>query len=213
MARCYSRRAADVGAFIAGHGALLFTTGLARDQAVKRGRPRRHARLPADRRRREHRRVVALVGPCGRSVLAGLADRRDRSRGSRGGDRRRWPWRRAARGDRTTALSQHCPCGARVPKRLAERVHRCPACQLRGDRDAVAAVLASFVVFTAPGEPSSARVDYAAAANASMQHRILSLAMRCSAHCRPHHVRQDAPLHDPLIGRRSGSDGRHSAAG
>jgi hypothetical protein len=67
---------------------------------------------------------------------------------------------------RTTALSQHCPCGARVPKRLAERVHRCPACQLRGDRDAVAAVLASFVVFTPPGEPSAARVDYAAAADA-----------------------------------------------
>ena len=64
---------------------------------------------------------------------------------------------------RTTALSQHCPCGARVSKRLAERVHRCPACQLCGDRDAVAAVLASFVMFTTPGEPSSARVDYAAA--------------------------------------------------
>ena len=67
---------------------------------------------------------------------------------------------------RTTALSQHCPCGARVPKPLAERVHRCPACRLRGDRDAVAAVLASFVVFTQPGESSSARVDYAAAADA-----------------------------------------------
>ncbi len=67
---------------------------------------------------------------------------------------------------RTTALSQHCPCGARVTKRLAERVHRCPACSLRGDRDAVAAVLASFVVFAQPGEPSSARVDYAATADA-----------------------------------------------
>jgi hypothetical protein len=72
--------------------------------------------------------------------------------------------RRAA--TRTTALSQHCPCGARVTKRLAERVHRCPACSLHGDRDAVAAVLASFVVFTAPGEPNSVRVDYAAAADA-----------------------------------------------
>jgi hypothetical protein len=67
---------------------------------------------------------------------------------------------------RTTALSQHCPCGARIAKRLADREHRCPACQLGGDRDAVAAVLASFVVFTAPGEPSSARVNYAAAADA-----------------------------------------------
>ena len=67
---------------------------------------------------------------------------------------------------RTTALSQHCPCGARVTKRLIERVHRCPACSLHGDRDAVAAVLASFVVFAAPGQPSSAQVDYIAAADA-----------------------------------------------
>jgi hypothetical protein len=67
---------------------------------------------------------------------------------------------------RTTALSQHCPCGARVAKALADRVHRCPACQLRGDRDAVAAVLASFVGFARPGEPSSAQVDYAAASDA-----------------------------------------------
>jgi hypothetical protein len=67
---------------------------------------------------------------------------------------------------RTTALSQHCPCGARVSKCLADRVHRCPACQLCGDRDAVAAVLASFVGFAQPGEPSSAQVDYAAASQA-----------------------------------------------
>jgi hypothetical protein len=37
---------------------------------------------------------------------------------------------------------------------------------LRGDRDAVAAVLASFVVFAQPVESSSAQVDYAAAAKA-----------------------------------------------
>jgi hypothetical protein len=66
----------------------------------------------------------------------------------------------------TTALSQSCPCGARVPKRLADRIHRCPVCQLCGDRDAVSAVLASFVGFRAPGAPNSAKVDYAAAANA-----------------------------------------------
>jgi hypothetical protein len=77
---------------------------------------------------------------------------------------------------RTTALSQHCPCGERVPKGLADRVHRCPACQLHADRDAVAAVLASFVVFAAPREPSSARVDYAAAAPAlSAIRRALSI--------------------------------------
>jgi hypothetical protein len=67
---------------------------------------------------------------------------------------------------RTTALSQHCPCGARVAKRLADREHRCATCQLCGDRDAVAAVLASFVVLDTPGQPSSAHVDYAAAAHA-----------------------------------------------
>jgi hypothetical protein len=66
---------------------------------------------------------------------------------------------------RTTALSQHCPCGERVAKRLADRVHDCPTCRLRGDRDAVSAVLASFVVVER-GEPATARVDYAASRRA-----------------------------------------------
>jgi hypothetical protein len=64
---------------------------------------------------------------------------------------------------RTTALSQHCPCGERVPKRLGDRIHECSRCHLRGDRDAVSAILASFVVFTERGVPASARVDYPAA--------------------------------------------------
>ena len=67
---------------------------------------------------------------------------------------------------RTTALSQHCPCGARVDKRLSDRVHVCPSCRLRADRDAVAAVLASFVVLVQRGDPQSARVDYTATADA-----------------------------------------------
>lgn len=66
----------------------------------------------------------------------------------------------------TTALSQHCPCGARVSKRLGDRVHDCATCGLRGDRDAVAAVLASFTVLVDKGEPASARVDYDAASAA-----------------------------------------------
>ncbi|MBA3503143.1 MAG: hypothetical protein H0T65_22475 [Deltaproteobacteria bacterium] len=66
---------------------------------------------------------------------------------------------------RTTAMSQHCPCGERVAKSLADRVHVCPNCQLRGDRDAVSAVLASFVSLER-GVPSSARVDYDASADA-----------------------------------------------
>jgi hypothetical protein len=103
-------------------------------------------------------RAVAAFSP---GLLVGALDREARAVATvAGGD---GGVRRAA--THTTALSQHCPCGARVGKRLADRVHDCPACQLRGDRDAVAAVLASFVVFTQPGQPSSAQVDYAAAAH------------------------------------------------
>jgi len=62
----------------------------------------------------------------------------------------------------TTALSQHCLCGERVAKSLRDRVHRCPACDLCGDRDAVAATLAAHVVFGDRDKPASAVVDYAA---------------------------------------------------
>jgi hypothetical protein len=71
----------------------------------------------------------------------------------------------------TTALSQHCPCGERVAKRLGDRVHACPRCELRGDRDDVSAILASFVVFTERGVPASARVDYPAAQDARQEIR------------------------------------------
>jgi hypothetical protein len=75
----------------------------------------------------------------------------------------------------TTAMSQHCPCGARVDKRLADRIHDCDRCRLRGDRDAVSAVLASFVVLAQRGEPASARVDYDAAGAALGEiRRVLS---------------------------------------
>ena len=104
-------------------------------------------------------RAVAAFSP---GLLVAAIDREARAvatlAGGQGG------MQRAA--TRTTALSQHCPCGARVEKRLADREHRCPTCQLCGDRDAVAAVLASFVVFVTPGQPSSAHVDYPAAARA-----------------------------------------------
>jgi hypothetical protein len=56
----------------------------------------------------------------------------------------------------TTALSQHCLCGARCTKTLADRIHRCSVCGLVGDRDAVAATLASVVVVDAT---SSAMLD------------------------------------------------------
>lgn len=63
-------------------------------------------------------------------------------------------------GTRTTALSQHCLCGNRDLKTLAQRTHDCGHCGLRGDRDIVSAVLAACVELTDPDEPRTARVDY-----------------------------------------------------
>jgi hypothetical protein len=63
-------------------------------------------------------------------------------------------------GTRSTALSQHCLCGARVPKTLAQRTHDCPHCGLHADRDIVSAALAACVTLTDPDNPRTARVDY-----------------------------------------------------
>jgi hypothetical protein len=63
-------------------------------------------------------------------------------------------------GTRSTALSQHCLCGQRVPKRLSQRTHCCPECGLRADRDIVSAVLAACVELADPDDPATARVDY-----------------------------------------------------
>ena len=63
-------------------------------------------------------------------------------------------------GTRSTALSQHCLCGARVPKTLAQRTHDCPHCGLHGDRDIVSATLAACVELADPDDPRTARVDY-----------------------------------------------------
>ena len=63
-------------------------------------------------------------------------------------------------GTRSTALSQHCLCGARVSKTLAQRTHHCPRCGLRGDRDIVSAALAACVTLPNPDDPRTARVDY-----------------------------------------------------
>jgi hypothetical protein len=59
-----------------------------------------------------------------------------------------------------TAMSQHCLCGARVPKSLRDRIHHCPHCGLTADRDMVSAALGAFVCFTDPTDPSTARVDF-----------------------------------------------------
>ena len=61
---------------------------------------------------------------------------------------------------RTTALSQRCLCGQRVPKTLAERTHKCPKCGLQADRDIVSAALAACVQLADPDDPGTARVDY-----------------------------------------------------
>jgi hypothetical protein len=63
-------------------------------------------------------------------------------------------------GTRSTALSQHCLCGQRVPKPLAQRTHDCPACGLRGDRDITSAMLAACVSVADPDDPRTAHVDY-----------------------------------------------------
>jgi hypothetical protein len=66
-------------------------------------------------------------------------------------------------GTQATALSQHCLCGARVPKTLAQRTHECPHCGLHADRDIVSATLAACVTLADPDDPHTARVDYALA--------------------------------------------------
>ena len=63
-------------------------------------------------------------------------------------------------GTHTTAMSQHCLCGARVAKSLAQRTHDCPHCGLCGDRDIISAALAACVKLTDPNDPRTAGVDY-----------------------------------------------------
>lgn len=63
-------------------------------------------------------------------------------------------------GTRSTVLSQHCLCGQRVPKTLAQRIHHCPHCGLRADRDVVSAALAACVELADSDDPATARVDY-----------------------------------------------------
>jgi hypothetical protein len=63
-------------------------------------------------------------------------------------------------GTRSTALSQHCLCGQRVPKTLSQRTHACPHCGLHADRDVTAAMLAACVDVADPDDPRTARVDY-----------------------------------------------------
>ncbi|MGH3847071.1 MAG: zinc ribbon domain-containing protein, partial [Pseudonocardiaceae bacterium] len=63
-------------------------------------------------------------------------------------------------GTRSTAMSQHCLCGTRVPKTLEQRTHHCRHCGLHGDRDIVSAALAACVDLADPDDPRTAAVDY-----------------------------------------------------
>ncbi|MDT5047364.1 MAG: hypothetical protein QOG75_3238, partial [Mycobacterium sp.] len=63
-------------------------------------------------------------------------------------------------GTRSTAMSQHCLCGNRVQKSLAQRTHDCPACGLRADRDMVSAMLACCVQLADSDDPRTAWVDF-----------------------------------------------------
>lgn len=59
----------------------------------------------------------------------------------------------------TTALSQHCLCGRRAKKPLAQRWHSC-SCGIEGDRDIVSAILAATVRLADPGDPKTAGIDH-----------------------------------------------------
>jgi hypothetical protein len=103
----------------------------------------------------------------------------------------------------TTALSQHCLCGARVAKTLADRVHHCTQCGLCGDRDAVAATLAAFVVFGTPGQPRSATVNVDAA-RASL-FRVRTRTVLAATLPFSFLGRQDAPSESNAHSARAGS--------
>lgn len=59
----------------------------------------------------------------------------------------------------TTALSQHCTCGARTKKNLSQRWHICP-CGIEGDRDIVSAAMAATVALTDTADPRTAHIDH-----------------------------------------------------
>jgi hypothetical protein len=103
----------------------------------------------------------------------------------------------------TTALSQRCLCGARMKKSLADRVHVCAACGLRGDRDAVAATLGACVVIGERGTPASAYVDDELARGLLYDlrtRRVLHDTLRFSAK-----GRQDVPSESTVLSARDGS--------
>jgi hypothetical protein len=103
----------------------------------------------------------------------------------------------------TTTLSQRCLCGARVAKSLADRVHACEACGLRGDRDAMAATIGACVTVREPGTPASAYVDEELARGLFYDlrtRRVLHDTLSFSAK-----GRQDVPPESTVLSARDGS--------
>ena len=103
---------------------------------------------------------------------------------------------------RTTALSQHCLCGARAAKTLGERTHVCASCGLRGDRDAVAATLGACVAVADRAQPRSAELDgvLARALLAARDTRLRLFATLPYALC----GRQDVPSESTAHSARDG---------
>lgn len=109
----------------------------------------------------------------------------------------------------TTALSQHCTCGVRAKKALAQRRHTCP-CGVEGDRDLVSAALASTVVLTDPADPRTAGYR-PHPAPATARHRARRPHPRLPGHC-PVQWRADGPArgagpvnHPPQPGDNAGN--------
>jgi len=100
-------------------------------------------------------------------------------------------------GTRQTALSQHCLCGARVPKTLADRTHSCAACGLTWDRDLTSAALAACVSFADPSDPATARVN---------QNLADALARRLAAQ-QEGQLRSTVTGHSPASRWQSATDG------
>lgn len=104
----------------------------------------------------------------------------------------------------STALSQHCLCGARVTKNLRDREHKCTACGLTGKRDLVSAALAAFVRFTDIADPKTAYLDTAVSQHVQITYaQALEEALRESTTPSPKPLRRPGRVAVPRLGRET----------
>ena len=101
-------------------------------------------------------------------------------------------------GTRSTAMSQHCLCGQRVLKTLAQRTHDCVHCGLRADRDVVSAFLAACVDVADTDDLATARVDYELA-------HALRAGLTSQQEVRAQSTGTSHPRHQPAGSARTGS--------